>query len=119
MGLKIKKMYCLIQGLNPQQLGNQKVDEFSTKALHTTGLFTEASYSHLSNRQGGINMEGTKVAKSLNVEGGIIWKKLVHNRNKRGVEGEKKSINMEVGNEHGGWNFFSKSVSVTSRLLER
>ena len=25
----------------------------------------------------------------INVEGGIFWKKLVHNSNKRGVEGEK------------------------------
>ena len=44
----------------------------------------------------GINVEGVaKVAKSLNVEvginveGGIFWKKLVHNSNKRGVEGGK------------------------------
>ena len=31
--------------------------------------------------------------------GGIFWKKLVHNCNKRGVEG---------GNVHGGWIFFFK-----------
>ena len=43
------------------------------------------------NKRGG----GAKVAKSLNVEvginveGGIFWKKLVHNSNKRGVEGGK------------------------------
>ena len=48
-------------------------------------------YSHLSNKRGG----DAKIAKSLNVEvginveGGIIWKKLVHNSNKRGVEGGK------------------------------
>ena len=36
---------------------------------------------------------GAKFAKSLNVEveinveGGILWKKLMHNSNKRGVEG--------------------------------
>ena len=48
-------------------------------------------YSHLFNKRGG----GAKVAKSLNVEvginveGGIFWKKLVHNSNKRGVEGGK------------------------------
>ena len=27
----------------------------------------------------------------INVEGGIFWKKLIHNSNKRGVEGGKKS----------------------------
>ena len=49
------------------------------------------NYSHLSNKRGG----GAKVAKSLNVEvginveGGIFWKKLVYNSNKRGVEGGK------------------------------
>ena len=54
-------------------------------------------YSHLSNKHGGWNKRrgGAKVAKSLNmevginVEGGIFWKKLVHNSNKRGVEGGK------------------------------
>ena len=57
-----------------------------------------AGYSHLSNNnRGGWNKRGVgaKVAKSLNVEaginveGGIFWKKLVHNSNKRGVEGGK------------------------------
>ena len=44
----------------------------------------------LINVEVGINVEGgAKVAKSLNVEGGIFWKKLVHNSNKRGVEGGK------------------------------
>ena len=39
------------------------------------------NYSHLSNSQGGWNKRGggTKVVKSINVEGGIFWKKLVHN----------------------------------------
>ena len=48
-------------------------------------------YSHLFNIRGGWNKRGggAKVAKSLNVEGGIFWKKLVHNSNKRGVEGGK------------------------------
>ena len=63
-----------------------------------------SSYSHLFNKRGGWNKRGggAKVAKSLNVEaginveGGIFWKKLVHKSNKRG-----------------------KSVSLTSRLLER
>ena len=53
---------------------------------------------------------------------GFFGKKLVHNCNKQGVEGGKKSkklINMEGGNVHGGWNYFSKSISVTPRLLER
>ena len=54
-------------------------------------------YSHLFDKRGGWNKQGggAKVAKSLNVEvginveGGIFWKKLVHNSNKRGVEGGK------------------------------
>ena len=36
----------------------------------------------------------------INMEGGIFWKKLVHNCNKRGVEGgkkSKKSINVDGG----------------------
>ena len=58
--------------------------------------------SHLSNKHGG----GAKFAKSLNVEveinveGGILWKRLMHNSNKRGVEGRvkaKESINVEGG----------------------
>ena len=81
------------------------------------------TYSHLSNSRGrgGWNKHGgdAKVAKSINAEvginvkGGIFWKKLVHNCNKREI------------NKCGGWkcawrmvDFFSKSVSVTSRLLE-
>ena len=42
---------------------------------------------------------GAKFAKSLNVEveinveGGILWKRLMHNSNKRGVEGRKKLRN--------------------------
>ena len=50
-----------------------------------------SKYSHLFNKRGG----GAKVAKSLNVEvginveGGIFLTKLVHNSNKRGVEGGK------------------------------
>ena len=58
----------------------------------------------------------------INVEGGIFWKKLVHKSNKRGVEGGKKcknSLNVEGGNVRGGWIFFSKSISVPPRLLER
>ena len=49
------------------------------------------STSHLSNKRGG----GGKIAKSqnvevgVNVEGGILWKKRMHNSNKRGVEGGK------------------------------
>ena len=45
---------------------------------------------------------------SINVEGGIFWKKLVHNCNKQGVEGEKsrKSINVEGGNVRRGCFFF-------------
>ena len=64
-------------------------------------LFAEIRYSHLSNKRGGWNKRGggAKVAKSLtvevgiNVEGWIFWKKLVHNSNKRGVEGGKNLRN--------------------------
>ena len=55
----------------------------------------------------------------INVEGWIFWKKLVHNCNKRGLEGvikSLKSINVESGNVHGGGIFFSKSVSGTSLI---
>ena len=53
-----------------------------------------ATYSHLSNNRGGWNKRGgrAKVAKSINVEGGIFWKKL-DNCNKRGLEGGKKLRN--------------------------
>ena len=58
-------------------------------------------YSHLSNKCGGWNKRGggAKVAKSLNLEvginvdGGIFWKKLVHNSNKGGLEGGKNLRN--------------------------
>ena len=52
-------------------------------------------YSHLSingrgwNKRGG----GAKDAKSISMEGGIFWTKLVHNYNKRGVEGGKNLRN--------------------------
>ena len=54
-----------------------------------------AQYSHLSNSRGGWNKRGggAKVAKSINVEGGIFWKKLVYKCNKRGVEGGKNLRN--------------------------
>ena len=66
-----------------------------TQVLNST--FT---YSHLSNSRGGWNKRGggAKVVKSLNVEGGIFWKKIVHNYNKRGGwKKSKKSINVEGG----------------------
>ena len=58
-------------------------------------------YSHLSNSQGGWNKRegGAKVAKSINlevginVEGGILRKKLVYKCNKHGVEGGKNLSN--------------------------
>ena len=69
------------------------------EALYFRSEFTYFTYkySHLFNKSGGWNKRGrgAKVAKSLNVEvginveGGIFWKKLVHNSNKRGVEGGK------------------------------
>ena len=54
-----------------------------------------STYSHLFNKRGAWNKQRgvAKFAKSLNmevginVEDGIFWKKLVHNSNKRGVEG--------------------------------
>ena len=59
------------------------------------------NYSHLSNNHGGWNkrVEGAKVAKSINVEvgiiveGGIFWKKVVHKCNKHEVEGRKNLRN--------------------------
>ena len=52
-------------------------------------------HSYFSNNRGGWNKHGggAKVAKSINVEGGIFWKKLVHNCNKRGMEGGKNPRN--------------------------
>ena len=52
-------------------------------------------YSHLSNSRGGWNKRGggAKVAKSINLEGGIFCKKLVYKCNKRGVEGGKNLRN--------------------------
>ena len=52
-------------------------------------------YSHLSNNCGGWNKRGggAKVAKSINAEGGIFWKKLVHKCNKREVKGGKNLRN--------------------------
>ena len=63
--------------------------------------FSTNQYSHLSNNHGGWNKRkgGVKVAKSINMEveinvaGGIFWKNLVHNCNKRGVEGGKNLRN--------------------------
>ena len=59
------------------------------------------TYSHLCNKHGGWNKRGgdAKFAKLLNmevginVEGGILWKNLMHNSNKRGVEGGKNLRN--------------------------
>ena len=78
-------------------------------------------YSHLSNNRGGWNKHGggAKYAKSLNVEfgnnmeGGILWKKLMCNSNKRGVEGGKNLRNQFFC---GGWNF-SNSVSVDPTFI--
>ena len=79
-------------------------------------------YSHLTNSRGGWNKRGgdAKLPElineevGINVEGGIFWKKLVHKCNKRGAEGGKN-----LSNKRGGWIFFSKSINVTPRLLER
>ena len=84
------------------------------------------AYSHLSNKHGGWNKRGgsAKFAKSLNVEvgingeGGILWKKLMYNSDKRGVVGGKNLRNQKMWSVDFfcvWWNF-SKSVSV---VLER
>ena len=73
---------------------NVKITEPTSEKYQRMSLL---KYSHLFNKRGGWNKRGggAKVAKSLNVEvginveGGIFWKKLVHNSNKRGVEGGK------------------------------
>ena len=72
---------------------------------------THLTYSHLCNKRGGWSKRGgwnkrgggAKFAKSLNlevginVEGGVLWKKLVHNSNKRGAEGGKNLKNQQTG----------------------
>ena len=83
-----------------------------------------SDYSHLSNKRGGWNKHErvAKFAKSLNlevgknVEGGILWKKLMHNSIKQGVEDGKNLRNVEGGFFFGGWNF-SKLVSVGPTLI--
>ena len=52
-------------------------------------------YSHLFNKRGGWNKRGggAKFANSLNVEGGTLCKKLMHNSNKQGGEGGKNLRN--------------------------
>ena len=77
----------------------------------------DSIFSHLSNSRGGWTKRGggAKVPEwinkdvGINLEGRIFWKKLVHNCNKRGLEG---------GNVREGW-IFSKSVSETTHLLEQ
>ena len=74
------------------------MDNFLEVGTFIPGSKSDPEYSHLSNKHGGWNKRqgGAKFAKSLNVEvginmeGGILWKKLMHNSNKRGVEGGKK-----------------------------
>ena len=64
-------------------------------------LDIQVTHSHLSNKRGGRNKRrgGANYAKSLNLEvgknmeGGILWKKLMHNCNERGVEGGKNLRN--------------------------
>ena len=67
---------------------------FSTLEIYPIRiLFKVGTYSYLSNNRGGWNKRGggAKVAKSLNLEGGIFWTKLVHKCNKCGMEGGKRS----------------------------
>ena len=80
------------------------------------------TYSHLFNKRGGWNKRGggAKVAKSIcKRRGWDFWEKLVHNCNKRGVEGGKnlrnqlKTWRVEMCVEGG---FFFK---ISKRLLER
>ena len=79
--VSLRTLTCIIDGL----------------LLTCNSLTSNIYYSHLFNKRGGWKKRGgvAKVAKSLNmevginVEGGIFWKKLVHNSNKRGVEGGK------------------------------
>ena len=58
-------------------------------------VFFVKYYSHFSNSRGGWNKHGggAKVSKSINMEGGMFWKKLVHKCNKCGVEGGKNLRN--------------------------
>ena len=101
-----------------QQVNDFQKVPFFHHAIEKFDRFFYCTHSHLFNSRGGWNKRvgGALIAKSINLEGGIFWKKLVFNCNKR-VEGGKnliyKSINVEGG------CFFSKSVSLTLRLLER
>ena len=57
----------------------------------------------------------------INVEGGILWTKLMHNSNKQGVEDGKKSkasIKVEGRFFFEGWNF-SKSLSVGPTFISK
>ena len=84
----------------------------STHLTHFWDKHLKRGY-FLSDSQGGWNKHGggAKVAKSINVEVGI---------NVEGGICEKSlRINVEGENGRGGWIFFSKSVSLTPRLLER
>ena len=67
----------------------KKIEEVQILGLQSSS--PKNYYSHLFNKRGGWNKRGggAKVANSLNVKGGIFWKKLVHNSNKQGVEGGK------------------------------
>ena len=81
-----------------QKMGSDTVSDFFPDSILQRLPHNGAkAYTLISLYNGGWNKSGggAKVAKSLkaqvgiNVEGGIFWKKLVHNSNKRGVEGGK------------------------------
>ena len=65
---------------------NELVSTIAPKSF-SSQIWILGMYSHLSNKRGGWNKRGggVKFAKSLNVEvginleGGILWKKLMHN----------------------------------------
>jgi hypothetical protein len=61
----------------------------------STKTFATLVYSHLSNKRGGVAKFAISlnVEVGINVEDGILWKKLMHNSNKRGVEGGKNPWN--------------------------
>ena len=65
-----------------------------------------AQYSHLFNKRGAKVAKSLNVEVGINVERGIFWEKLVHNSNKRGVEGGKIS---EI-DKRGGWIFVLRRV---------
>ena len=85
------KRYLVSCSVHQMSTTNPESTNFVKVLWHYLHFSDVNRYSHLSNKCGG----GAKVAKLMNMEVGIhvawrvgfFWKELVHNCNKRGVEG--------------------------------